>query len=44
MSIVHEIGIAKKNKIANKITNKIKYLYSRANQKIIYYKSIKKFS
>jgi len=28
----------------NKITNKIKYLSSRANQKIIYYKSIQQFS
>ena len=28
----------------NKITNKIKYLSSRANQKIIYYRSIQKFS
>ena len=36
--------ILKKNKITNKITNKIKYLSSRANQKIIYYNSIKKFS
>ena len=28
----------------NTITNKIKYLSSRANQKIIYYRSIRKFS
>ena len=28
----------------NKITNKIKYLSSRSNQKIIYYTSIQKFS
>ena len=35
--------IFKKNK-KNKIANKIKYLSSRANQKIIYYRSIQKFS
>tara|TARA_Y100000590_G_scaffold441662_1_gene568721 strand:- start:682 stop:1440 length:759 start_codon:yes stop_codon:yes gene_type:complete len=36
--------ILKKNRITNKIVNKINYLSGRANQKIIYYKSIKKFS
>ena len=36
--------IFKKNKINNKINNKIKYLSSRVNQKIIYYRSIQKFS
>ena len=35
--------IFKKNK-KNKINNKIKYLSSRVNQKIIYYRSIQKFS
>ena len=40
--VIRDCILKKNNK--NKITNKIKYLSSRTNQKIIYYRSIQKFS